>query len=126
MTTCNSADANRLLCAWQLAILRYAVTHEATDRAHVMVLAQEVDQCCDGSTQSHGFCFFRRASHELCQAIAQRASSAALDRFIAELDNCRLKRAFLAALDQAPAAAPRVRRVSDNLFRGLPSRSTAP
>ncbi len=92
-----------------------------------MALAQEVDQTCDDPLRDHGFHFFRRSSAELCQAIFEDNSNAILDRFVAELDNPRMQRAFLAAMDNAPAAAPRRRHAdSENLFRGLPARVIAP
>jgi hypothetical protein len=116
----------KLLHAWQLAILRFAVTLDSSDRLNVLALAAELD----GRSKERGgasFHFFRRASAELCSAILgqHEESNAIVLRFHAEIGNPRLKRAFAAALGIAQAElAPGKKRAKqdDDLFRGLPQR----
>ncbi|MEN3349615.1 MAG: hypothetical protein V7632_3250 [Bradyrhizobium sp.] len=115
----------RLLRAWQLAVLRFAVTLDDDDRMHVLGAAGEVDRL--GGAADDAFHFFRRTTAELCQAIAgQHADQdAVIQRFLAQIDNVRLKRAFEAAIarDRTPPKLVASRtRPSNDLWRGLPSR----
>lgn len=116
----------RKLRAWHLAILRFAVTLDDTDRLTLLAIAQELDRC---GRQEHEceFRFFRKTSAELCLAIFQHdeTGSAVLRNYLAQIDEPRLKRAFAAALGMPEAdAAPARRRPKpdQDLFRGLPSR----
>ena len=117
----------KLLRAWQLAILRYAVTLDDADRENVLALAREIDRSGDESRREPTLHFFRRTSTELCSAILTENDGAdkIVRRFLAEIDDPRLKRAIAAAVGIAPAEvvpARRRPRQGDNLFRGLPSR----
>ena len=116
----------KLLHAWQLAILRFAVTLDSSDRLNVLALAAELD----GRSKERGgasFYFFRRASAELCSTILEpkEEPNTIVLRFHAEIGDPRLKRAFAAAVGIAqaePAPAKRRPKQDDDLFRGLPQR----
>ncbi|KGT81328.1 hypothetical protein MA20_00830 [Bradyrhizobium japonicum] len=120
---------HRLLRAWQLALLRFAVTREDCDRLNVAALAGELDRL--GRRNADCSChFFRRSSSRLCAAIdGQREDAeAVLGRFCEQIDEARLRLAFAAALGIAasrPAPTELRRKRSPDLFRGLPSRRTA-
>jgi hypothetical protein len=127
----------RTLRAWQLAILRFAVTLDNSDRLAVMAIASEIDRLDPQQQGKPDFNFFRRTSAELCAAILQPGESAAalLRDYIAQIDDDRLKRAFEAAIEEddqpkAPAVSkakasavskPVERR--DGLWKGLSPRS---
>ncbi|WP_051379351.1 hypothetical protein [Bradyrhizobium murdochi] len=117
----------RTLRAWHLAILRFAVTLDDTDRLNVLAIAQEIDRM--GRKDREGaFHFFRRTSAKLCLAILGRGEtgSAILRRYLAQIAEPRLKQAFAAAVGiREPDAAPAKRRPKQDqdLFRGLPSRN---
>lgn len=116
---------DRLLRAWQLAVLRFAVTLDHDDRMHVLGVAGEVDRL--GGASGDAFHFFRRTTAELCAAISAEDpdQDAVIRRFLAQIDNVRLRRAFEAAIarDRTPPklVATRIKPSSD-LWRGLPSR----
>ena len=118
----------RTLRAWQLAILRFAVTLDNADRLAVMMIASEIDRLAPEQDGKPGFGFFRRTSAELCAAILQTGKSAAalLRDYIAQIDDDRLKRAFEAAIEddqpRAPAVSKPVKR-RDGLWKGLSPRS---
>jgi hypothetical protein len=117
----------RTLRAWQLALLRFAVTLDNADRLAVLMIAAEIDKL--GSKYgTPDFGFFRNTSAELCVAILQPNVSRAvvLHQFVAQIDDQRLGRAFAAALEinqpnAASAAKPAKR--DRGLWRGLRSRS---
>jgi hypothetical protein len=116
----------KLLRAWQLAILRFAVTMDNADRLNVLALAAEVDRLGAPSTDA-SLHFFRRTSAEICSAIlgGRDDADAVLARFQIEIEDPRLKRAFAAAVGIGPASAAPVRKrpkPDNDLFRGLPSR----
>jgi hypothetical protein len=107
-----------LLRAWQLAILRFAVTLDNADRLGVFAIANDIDRLG-----------FRRTSTELCAAIPQRnaTADALLQDYLSRIDDTRLKRAFAAALeiDQAkPTSVKRISNPESDLWRGLPSRGS--
>ncbi|WP_245452864.1 hypothetical protein [Bradyrhizobium sp. C9] len=116
---------SKLLRAWQLAVLRFAVTLDDDDRMHALGVAGEVDRL--GGADDDAFHFFRRATAELCAAISGRGADRddVIRRFLAQIDNVRLKRAIEAAIarDCTPPklVANRVKPDAD-LWRGLPSR----
>ncbi|MBR1207605.1 hypothetical protein JQ562_33710 [Bradyrhizobium sp. AUGA SZCCT0051] len=116
---------SKLLRAWQLAVLRFAVTLDDDDRMHALGVAGEVDRL--GGAADDAFHFFRRTTAELCAAISGRGADqdAVIRRFLAEIDNVRLKRAVEAAIakDRTPPklVASRIKPGTD-LWRGLPSR----
>ena len=114
----------RTLRAWQLAILRFAVTLDNSDRLAVMAIASEIDRMDPQQQARPDFNFFRRTSAELCAAIFQPSEPAAalLRDYIAQIDDDRLKRAFEAAIEddqpRAPAVSKPVKR-RDGLWKGL-------
>ncbi len=120
----------KTLRAWQLAILRFAVTLDNADRLAVMAIASEIDRLGpqDGTS---GFNFFRRTSGELCAAILQpnELDSVVLRQYLARIDDDRLKRAFAATIE---ADLPKGSSVSKSfkrdkgLWRGLSSGSSRP
>ena len=116
----------KLLRAWQLAILRFAVTQENADRLNALALAAEVDRLGAPRTDT-SLHFFRRTSMDICSAILRARDDAAaiMTRFHGEIEDPRLKRAFAAAVGIAPADAVPVKKrpkPDNDLFRGLPSR----
>jgi hypothetical protein len=119
---------DRLLRAWQLAVLRFAVTLDVSDSLNVRALAAELDG--RSKKRDASFHFFHRTSVELCAAIlgSREEPNAIVLRFHAEIENPRLKRAFAAAAGIAqaePAPVKRRAKQDDNLFKGLPSRKAA-
>ncbi|MBR1164342.1 hypothetical protein JQ569_34780 [Bradyrhizobium elkanii] len=119
---------SKLLRAWQLAVLRFAVTLDDDDRMHALGVAGEVDRL--GGAADDAFHFFRRTTAELCAAISGQGADqdAVIRRFLAQIDNVRLKRAVEAAIanDRTPPklVASRVKPGPD-LWRGLaPRRAT--
>ena len=112
---------------WLLAILRYAVTLHDADRSAVLVIAEEIDKLGSHAEEPPAFKFFRRTSIELCSAIldAQNSKkSAVLHLHLKRIDDCRLRRAFEAAIDEdtSPATndADKMRkRGAQDLWKGL-------
>ena len=101
----------RTLRAWQLAILRFAVTWDNADRLAVMAIANEIDRLGLQHSGKADFSFFRRTSAELCAAILQpdELASALLRQYLARIDEGR----------------PRyIRRSLYRPFRGRPPRGT--
>lgn len=117
----------RTLRAWQLALLRFAVTLDNADRLAVLMIAAKIDR--GGSKHDKpDFGFFRNTSAELCAAILPPNASCAavLHQFVARIDEERLKRAFAAALEinqPKTRSAARPARRGKSLWRGLSSRS---
>ncbi|MFT4117772.1 hypothetical protein [Bradyrhizobium sp.] len=123
-----SDGRHRLLRAWQLALLRFAVTRDHGDRLHAAAVAGELDRL--GRNTENSLHFFRRTSSRLCAAIdgEQDNADAVLERFCRQLDEPRLRHAFAAAVGIArPDTRPSEVRPKRNrdLFRGLPGRRTA-
>src|SRR5215475_8270755 len=119
-----------MLRAWQLALLRFAVTLDNADRLAVLAVANEIDRLGRRHAQAPKFGFFRRSSTELCGAMLQRnqAADATLREYLARIDDPRLKRAVVAALaiDQSePVPIKRRTGPDSDLLRGLPGRGAA-
>jgi hypothetical protein len=117
----------KTLRAWQLAILRFAVTLDNADRLAVFRIAGEIDRLDPRQQGNPDFSFFRTTSAELCAAILRPSelSSAVLRQYLARIDDDRLKRVFAAAIEaDQPAVVPIRRPVKrDNgLWKGLSSR----
>jgi hypothetical protein len=116
----------RTLRAWQLALLRFAVTLDNADRLAVMAIAAEIDGLAPGGKPAFGF--FRRTSSELCAAILQPndLTPAVLRQYLARMEDDRLKRAFAAAIEsnqlQAASVVRPIKR-DNGLWRGIASRS---
>jgi hypothetical protein len=120
----------RLLRAWHLAILRFAVTRDHADRLGVLAGANEIDRLGRQHQAGEDFSFFRRTSAELCAAILRRQQydDVALSRYLAQVDDAGLRRSLAAALEMPePASNPARKRPGPNpdLWRGLPSRAGA-
>jgi hypothetical protein len=115
----------KTLRAWQLAILRFAVTLDNADRLAVLAIAAEIDRLGPSPCGGPAFGFFRKTSAELCAAILQpnELNSTFLHQYLARIDDDRLKRVFAAAIE---AGQPKLSSVSkpvrqDNgLWKGLP------
>jgi len=115
----------KTLRAWQLAILRFAVTLDNADRLAVMAIAGEIDRL--GHDSKPDFSFFRRTSAELCAAILTptELTPTVLRHYLARIDDDRLKHVFAATIE---ADQPKLSSIGkpfkrDNLlWRGLSSR----
>jgi hypothetical protein len=90
----------KLLRAWQLAVLRLAVTLDESDRLNVHAIAGEVDRLGGKPRGDVPFRFFRQTSVELSSAICGQSAHAdtILRRYHAQIDDPRLKHAFGAAV----------------------------
>ncbi|KYH01346.1 hypothetical protein [Bradyrhizobium sp. DOA1] len=124
-------ESHRLLRAWQLALLRFAVTLDQADRLNVAAIAAELDRLGGRRSADDTLHFFRRTSSRLCAAIGGQlqGADATLECFCKQIEEPRLRLAFAAAIglaqsDPAPPPAVRLKRPPD-LFRGLPSRASA-
>jgi len=117
----------KTLRAWQLALLRLAVTLDNADRLAVLAIAAEMDRLDSVQDGKRTFGFFRKTSAELCAAILQpnEHSFTLLRQFLARIDDDRLKHVFAAAIE---ADQPKVASTSKSirrdtgLWRGLSSR----
>ena len=119
----------RTLRAWQLAVLRFAVTLDNADRLAVMMIAGEIDRLDPQRDRNPAFRFFRRTSAELCAAIMRPGehSSTVLRQYLARIDDDRLKRSFASAIEAnqpATAAVKRPFKRADGLWKGLSSRGS--
>ena len=117
----------KMLRTWQLAILRFAVTHDNADRLNAIAIAGELDALGRTRDAWRTFSYFRKTSADLCAAILQPSEAAALilREYIARIDDIRLKRAFTAvvSIDAPEASLPRrTARRDIGLWRGLPAR----
>jgi hypothetical protein len=119
----------RTLRAWQLALLRFAVTLDHADRMNVMAIAKEIDRGRRRADKQVSFSFFRTTSAGLCAAIERRNESAdiVLRQYLARIDDDRLKRAFAGTIEMDHQARAAKKPKNDNsLWRGLSSRGSAP
>jgi hypothetical protein len=86
---------------WLLLLLRFAITHEPSDRSTVLSIAYELDAARRRSGPST-LRFFVRTSGEVCDAIlrpGEERAAAVLGTHIARIDDRRLKAAFAAAVN---------------------------
>jgi hypothetical protein len=116
-----------MIRAWHLAILRFAVTLDNADKLGVFAIAAGIDRLGGNCDEKRQFGFFRKASTELCASILRRnqTADATLRRYLANIDDIRLKRVFAAAIaiEQPDTTAVKRRSKPENkLWRGLPSR----
>src|SRR6202163_3278040 len=113
----------KTLRAWQLAILRFAVTLDNADRLAVMAIANEIDRLGPERDGKPDFDFFRRTSAELCAAILRpnELTSTVLRQHLARIDDDRLKRVFSAAIeaDQPNASVGKPLKRENGLWKGL-------
>ena len=119
---------NKTLLAWQLALLRFAVTLDDNDRLAVLAAAGEIDRLALNGDRHSDFRFFRRISVELCESISDpdQAGSQCLQQYLRQIDDERLKRSFAAAIGYHWPEKPLVSKPTgrnDNLWRGLSSRA---
>ena len=115
----------KTVCAWQLALLRFAVTLDNADRLAVLAITAEMDRLHPVQDGKPAFGFFRRTSAELCAAILQpnEHSSALLRQFLARIDDDRLRRAFAATIEaEKVASTSKSIRRDGGLWRGLSTR----
>jgi hypothetical protein len=117
----------KTLRAWQLAILRFAVTLDNADRLAVMAIAGEIDRLGPQHDSKPDFSFFHRTSTELCAAILtpNELSPTVLRQYLARIDDGRLKYVFAATIerDQPKLSSIGKPLKRDNgLWRGLSSR----
>jgi hypothetical protein len=91
----------KALRAWQLAILRLAVTLDNADRLAVLTIARELDNLAPQHAGKPDFGFFHRTSRELCIAILQpnELTCTVLRQYLTRIDADRVKRAFAAAME---------------------------
>ena len=117
---------SRILRAWQLALLRFAITLDDADRMNVMAIAKEIDRGGRVRDEPADFSFFRRTSSDLCTSILRQSDSAGtiLRQYLARIEDARLKRAFASAIgiDQASAARRPKKDNNDRLWQGLAPR----
>jgi hypothetical protein len=117
----------KTLRAWQLAILRFAVTLDNADRLAVLAIAGEIDRLGPHHDSKPDFSFFRRTSAELCAAILtpNELTPAVLRQYLARIDDDRLKHVFAATIEadqpkQSSISKPFKR--DNGLWKGLSSR----
>lgn len=117
----------KILRAWHLAILRFAVTLDDADRLAVLMIASEMDRLDPRRDDNPDFRFFRKTSAELCAAILRpnEPTSPVFRQYLARIDDDRLKRVFAAAIEaHRPMVVPVSKPVKrDNgLWKGLSAR----
>jgi hypothetical protein len=121
----------KTLRAWQLAILRFAVTLDNADRLAVLAIATEIDRLGPPQDRTPDFNFFRRTSAELCAAILQpnELASVVLRQYLARIDDDRLKRVFAATIEADRPKGSSVSKLfkrDKSLWRGLSSGGNHP
>jgi hypothetical protein len=110
---------------WQLALLRFAMTINSDDRLALLAVAAELDAPGSRPSTRPGFRFFYNTSTEICRAIINplhSTSNAVLQKYLTQIDDKRLKRAFAAAVAiDTPGSKPSIRLPKSNgdLWRGL-------
>ena len=119
----------KTLRAWQLAILRFAVTLDNADRLAVLMIAAELDGVGPKPDNKSEFSFFRKTSAELCAAILRpnELTPTVLRQYLGRIDDDRLRRIFAAAMEtdqpKASSVGKPVKR-DNGLWKGLSSRGT--
>lgn len=116
-----------MIRAWHLAILRFAVTLDHADGLGAFAIAAGIDRLGGNGDAERQFGFFRNTTTKLCASILRRnqTADATLQRYLADIDDIKLKRVFAAAVAIEPPGTAAVRRRSrpeNDLWRGLPSR----
>jgi len=119
------ARHRKALLAWQLALLRFAVTRDDADRLALLAIATELDAPGSHAPALPAFRFFRQASAALCHAIVNPqhpGSVAVLQRHLKRIDDERLRRtlAVAFAIDMSSAGLPTASpKPNHDLWRGL-------
>jgi hypothetical protein len=117
----------RMLRAWHLAILRFAVSLDNVDRLNVIAIANQIDRLGRHHEDRPNFSFFRRTSSEILTAILQpgETAEAILRQYLAQVDEVRLKRALVGVFGiehgEHVAVKKRYKKGSE-VWKGLPSR----
>lgn len=110
---CSSHDwRDRKVRDWQLLLLRFAVTREASDRSAALAAADELDSL-GMRWRPAAPRFFLRTSDEVCEAISaesDKRDGAVLLRHVARISDPRLRRTFLAALGLQQTSEPQPQR----------------
>lgn len=123
------ARHDKALLAWQLALLRFAVTTDDADRLALLAIAGQLDAPGSHSSTPCAFKFFRQASAILCGAIVNPqhpGSAAVLQRHLERCDDARLRRVLAVAFTvdipstRPPPASPKP---NHDLWRGLQPQS---
>jgi hypothetical protein len=119
----------KTLRAWQLAILRFAVTLDNADRLAVLMIAAELDGVSQKRDNKPEFGFFRKTSAELCAAILRpdELSSAVLRQYLGRIDDKRLRRIIAAAVETdqpKPSSVNKPAKRDNGLWKGLSPRGT--
>ena len=101
LNTSGGEQHAKTLRAWQLAILRFAVTLDNADRLTVMAIAGDIDKLGPEHNSKPDFSFFRKTSAELCAAILRpnELTSTVLRQHLAQIDEDRLKHVFAATIE---------------------------
>jgi hypothetical protein len=112
---------DRIVRAWLLALLRFAVTRDTDDRLAVLAAASEIDRLSASQGGRYNFRFFHRTSAGLCGAITEPHPDniAVLRRHLDRMTDERMRRAFAAAVELDQAREPAKRRPSPRSRRGL-------
>ncbi len=116
-------EQSRQVRDWLLAILRFALTFDHTDRAAVMAKAADIDRLGSGKGPSQ-FTYFVRTSVEFCNCIVDQRiidKAEALRNHLRKVDDDRLRGSLEAALSRAKPVQRRDR-CRDNLWKGLAAR----
>jgi hypothetical protein len=116
----------KTLRAWQLAILRFAVTLDNADRLAVLMIAAELDGRGPKPDNTPEFSFFRKTSADLCAAILRpnELTSSLLRRYLARIDDNRLRRISAAAMEtHRPKPSIKPSKRDNALWKGLSSRN---
>jgi hypothetical protein len=121
----------KILRAWQLALLRFAVTRDNADRSAVMAIAGEIDRLGPQHDGKPDFSFFHRTSVEVCTAIARpnELTPMVLRQYLVRIDDDRLKRVFAATIAAGQPDEPASRKPfkrDNGLWKGLSSRRNPP
>jgi hypothetical protein len=115
---------SRKIKNWLLALLRFAVTHDETDRICVIEMARDLD-CQNSGTPGASFSYFDRITAEICNVIVADQNArrqAILLRLFNHIDDCRLRRALEAATECRPSGSTQKKAVKhrrEHLWKGL-------
>jgi hypothetical protein len=118
---------SRMLRAWHLAILRFAVSLDNVDQLNVIAIANLIDRLGRHHEDRPNFSFFRKRSSEILTAIIRpgETAEAILRQYLALVDDVRLERALVGVLrielGKHVAVDKRYKKGGD-LWKGLPSR----
>jgi hypothetical protein len=114
----------RMLRAWHLAILRFAVSLDNVDRLNVIAIANQIDRLGQHHEDRPNFGFFRKTSSEILTAILQpgETAEAILRQYLTQVDDVRLKRALVGVFGIEHVAVKKRNKKGGDLWKGLPSR----